>query len=135
MGRAAEFAASVENDPKLASTAISALATRPAGRNSETTSSAQLSGGSCSNGIADEGLAKFPYGARRAVCGGDDGVERLFDPRAVFFGDGQRGQQLDRMIAVSRNLREQFVVVEQRDHDQLAKQVRCSRFPKDSRML
>ena len=62
------------------------------------------------------------------MCGGDDGVERLFDPRAVFFGNGQRGQQLDRMIAVSRNLREQFVVVEQRNHDQLAKQAAARGF-------
>ena len=53
---------------------------------------------------------------------GDDVVERLFDPRAVFVGDGQRRQQLDRMIAVPGDLREQFVVVEQRNHDQLAEQ-------------
>jgi len=41
----------------------------------------------------------------------------LFDPRAVFVGDGQRRQQLDRMVAVSGDLREQLVVVEQRDDD------------------
>ena len=44
--------------------------------------------------------------------GGDDRVERLFDPRAVFVGDGQRRQQFDRMIAVSGDLCEQLVVVE-----------------------
>ena len=34
------------------------------------------------------------------------------------------------MIAVSRNAREQFVVVEQRDHDQLAKQAAARGFQK-----
>ena len=51
-------------------------------------SSAQLSSGSCSNCIPDEGLSKFPYGAGRAVRSGDDRVERLFDPCAVLVGDG-----------------------------------------------
>ena len=45
----------------------------PARRNKN--SSTQLSGGSCSNSITDESLPKLPYGARRAVCGGDDRVE------------------------------------------------------------
>ena len=93
----------------------------PAGRNSDN-SSTQLSGGSCSNSITDESLSKLPYGARRPMCSGNHGVERLLDPCAVLVRDGQRGQELDRMIAVSRNLGEQLVIVEQRDHDQLAEQ-------------
>ena len=35
---------------------------------------------------------------------GDDVVERSFDQMAVLIRDGQRGQQLDRMVAVARNL-------------------------------
>ena len=53
---------------------------------------------------------------------GDDVVERSFDQMAVLIPDGQRRQQLDRMIAVSGDLREHFVVVKQRNHDQLAEQ-------------
>jgi hypothetical protein len=68
-------------------------------------SKARLGGGSCPNRIADEGFAELPYGACRPLCGGNNGVERPFDPRAVFFRDGQRRQQLDRMVAVARNLR------------------------------
>ena len=53
---------------------------------------------------------------------GDDVVERSLDQMAVLIRDGQRGQQLDRMVAVARDLREQFVIIEQRDDDQLAEQ-------------
>ena len=43
---------------------------------------------------------------------GDDVVERSFDQMAVLIRDGQRGQQLDRMVAVASDLREQFVIIE-----------------------
>ena len=39
-------------------------------------------------------------------------VERSFDQMAVLIRDGQRGQQLDRMVAVASDLREQFVIIE-----------------------
>ena len=93
----------------------------PAGRNSEN-SSTQLSGGSRSNSITDESLPKLPYGTCRPMRIGDDVVERSFDQMAVLIRDGQRGQQLNRMVAVARDLREQFVIIEQRDDDQLAEQ-------------
>ena len=43
---------------------------------------------------------------------GDDVVERSLDQMAVLIRDGQRGQQLDRMVAVASDLREQFVIIE-----------------------
>ena len=56
------------------------------------------------------------------MCAGNDGVERPLDPFAIFFRDGQRGQELDCVIPVSRNLRKQLVIIEQRNYDQLAEQ-------------
>lgn len=78
-------AQNVANDPKLASTAISALAIRRPVRKRETT--AQLDRGSGSDGVADESFSKFPYRTRRPMCTGDDGIERLLDPTAILIRD------------------------------------------------
>ena len=54
------------------------------------------------------------------VC--DDGVEGLLDPIAIFIGNRERRQQLDRVIAVSGDLRQHFMIAKQRDGDELAEQ-------------
>ena len=52
-----------------------------------------------------------------------DRVKCPLDPFAVITANGQRGQEFDCMVAdVARNLREHFVFIEQRNHDQSAEQ-------------
>src|SRR6266851_8947738 len=74
------------------------------------------------HGVVDQGLAERPDRAGDLVAGGDDGIERGFDPAAVFFGNGQRRQQLDGVAAVAGDLREDLVILEQRHRDELAEQ-------------
>src|SRR5260370_6613791 len=72
--------------------------------------------------VVDQSLAERPDRAGDLVAGGDDGIERGFDPAAVFFGDRQRRQQLDGVAAVAGDLREDLVILEQRHRDELAEQ-------------
>ena len=55
-------------------------------------------------------------------------LERLLDPIAIRIGDDQRGQELYRVIGVSCYLTEDLVLLQQRDHDELAKQPAARRF-------
>ena len=82
-------------------------------------------GDPCANGVADQRFAKLPDRTGRAAAITDRTIARSF------VGDGQRRQELDRVVAVPGNLGEQLVLVEQRNHDQLAKTARCSRSPED----
>src|SRR6266481_7426429 len=74
------------------------------------------------HGVVDQRLAERPDRAGDLVTGGDDGIERGFDPTAVLFGNRQRRQQLDGVAAVARDLREDLVILEQRHRDELAEQ-------------
>jgi len=59
---------------------------------------------------------------------GNDGFECPFDPIAIRIRNGQWRQELDRMDTVSRDLREDLVLLQQWNHDQLAKQTAARRF-------
>src|SRR5204863_2638106 len=72
--------------------------------------------------VVDQRLAERPDRAGDLVAGGDDVVERFFDPAAVFFRDHERRQQLDGVAAVAGDLREDLVILEQRHGDELAEQ-------------
>src|ERR1700680_4733788 len=72
--------------------------------------------------VVDQRLAERPDRAGDLVAGGDDGIERGFDPAAVFFGDGQRRQQLDGVAAVAGDLGEDLLILEQRHRYALAQQ-------------
>ena len=63
-----------------------------------------------------------------------DRFERSLDPVAVFVRNDQWRQQFDRVIAVSRDLRQDPVLLQQRNDDQLAEQIRCSPSPANSTM-
>src|SRR6185503_12656741 len=64
------------------------------------------------HGVVDQRLAERPDRAGDLVTGGDDVVERLFDPVAVFLCDHERRQQLDGMAAVAGDLGEDLVILE-----------------------
>ncbi len=81
-----------------------------------------LAGLARSRGVADQGLAKRPDGARHAVAAGDDLVERADDPAAILVCDDESGQQLDGVACVSGDLTEDLVFLEQRNGDELAEQ-------------
>ncbi|KAG5730989.1 hypothetical protein E4T56_gene17777, partial [Termitomyces sp. T112] len=72
--------------------------------------------------VVHQRLAERPDRARDLVTAGDHVVERALDPVAVFFGDGERRQQLDGVAAVAGHLREDLVILEQRHGDELAEQ-------------
>src|SRR6185437_15006228 len=74
------------------------------------------------DGIVDQGLAERPDRAGDLMAGGDHVIERPLDPIAVLFGDIQGRQQLDRVTAVTGDLSEDLVVLEQWDRDELAEQ-------------
>ena len=80
------------------------------------------------HGVVDQRLAERPDRAGDLVAGGDDGIERGFDPVAVLFGDRQRRQQLDGVAAVARDLGEDLVIFEQRHRDELAEQALVGAF-------
>src|SRR5437016_8965851 len=54
--------------------------------------------------VVDQRLAERPDRAGHVVAAGDDGIERGFDPFAVFVGDRERRQELDGMAAVAGDL-------------------------------
>src|SRR5438132_10387918 len=85
--------------------------------------------------VTDQGLSERPGGARHAVAGGDHRVERVDDPLAIGLRERQRRQQLDGMAAVTGDLGENLVVLEQRNGNKLAEQALAGGLDKMPRRL
>src|SRR5256885_11891492 len=71
--------------------------------------------------MLDQRLAERPYRAG-AVAVGDDVIEGTHDPVAVLIIDDQRRNELHGVAAVASDLRQDLVLLEQRDGDELAEQ-------------
>jgi len=62
------------------------------------------------------------------VGGGDHGLEAALDPGAIVVGDGERGQELDRVAGVTGDLDQDALLLEQRDGDRLRDEALVRRF-------
>src|SRR5712691_9548404 len=69
------------------------------------------------------------------MAAGNDRVEGGLDPGAVLLGDDERRQQLDRMAAMTGDLAQNLVLLEQRYRDELTEQARAGRFKQVPRRL
>src|SRR5215468_8172791 len=73
-------------------------------------------------GVVDQRLAERPDRAGDLVAACNHFIERVRNPVAVFLGNDERRQQLDGVAAVTGDLRQDLVVLEQRHGDELAEQ-------------
>src|SRR5262245_48287006 len=78
--------------------------------------------GAGADGVIYKRPAQRPDRPGDAVTVRNDRFESALDPVAVVVRDGERREQLDGVAAVPGNLRENAVLFEQRDRDQLAEQ-------------
>ena len=78
--------------------------------------------------VISEGFSKRPDSAGNAMAVRDDIFERALDPVAVVVGDDQRGQKLNRMAGVSRDLDEDLMIPKEGERDQLTKEALVHRF-------
>ena len=72
------------------------------------------------HGMIGQGLAERPNRARHAMAIGDRRLKGAFDPLAIRIRYDERRKKLHGVIRVARDLGKNFMILKQRDCDELA---------------
>ena len=82
-----------------------------------------------------QGLAKRPNRARHAMAIGDRRLKGMYDPLAIQIRYDERWKKFYGVVCVARDLGKNFMILKQRDGNELAKQADAYRFEQRPRRL